>query len=467
MDNLWGVNYGLADMVNNRSRICHRTIHEFDLRIRETVPTFMLNGLYDNGSTANESAIAEATGDQKPLCLFALGSYIGGSKGLTDLSSGALAGNQLSFPISPTQATATCLAQTIPLPYHMQCSSVTKESIRAYERACYHSIERKLVFAELSGPPYKALLMELMLAGNGATLSDAFLKELAFLCQQHQITIIVDEIMTGGRVGPSMTTTQRCPVNFQNQVKYITLGKIFHCGIVLEKVPKRPQEGRGRGFSIPRDPSAAFLKWREMESHLEQGSIESRQRQVRKLVRANDEEEMWGGGLLLFTTKTRSWVQKGLNNRLLPKVTNAPLQLGSNSQSKWTRSTVCQALMEATFKWIGAINDTQNRNNPFLLSLVDFNLANRNPEFTFTTEEFLSFVGMEEAEEMAKRQCDQEKKEKEAWGGKCTKKAKTFARDAINLAMTSSPRAVTKARKGKRRQTKYHISMPAAPNFQS
>lgn len=271
MHNLWGVDYGLEDLAhtNKRGRICQRTTHELDLRIRQTVPTFMLNGLHDNGSTANESAIAESTGDMKPLCLFALGSYIGGSKRLTKLSSSAVTGNQLAFPISPTQATDTCVSQTIPLPYYVQCSSVTKDDIRAYEKACFDSVKRKLVFAEMSGVRYKALLMELMLAGNGATLSDASLKELASLCKQHQIDIIIDEIMTGGRVGPSMTMTQCCPVAFQNQVKYISLGKMFDCGILLQKVPKRPQEGSSRGFSIRRNPSAAFLKWRDMERHLQ------------------------------------------------------------------------------------------------------------------------------------------------------------------------------------------------------
>ena len=43
-------------------------------------------------------------------------------------------------------------------------------------------------------------MMELILAGNGASLSNRFLIKLAKLAELHDFNIIVDEIMTGGRV---------------------------------------------------------------------------------------------------------------------------------------------------------------------------------------------------------------------------------------------------------------------------
>ena len=43
-------------------------------------------------------------------------------------------------------------------------------------------------------------MMELILAGNGASLSNRFLIKLAKLAGLHDFNIIVDEIMTGGQV---------------------------------------------------------------------------------------------------------------------------------------------------------------------------------------------------------------------------------------------------------------------------
>lgn len=46
-----------------------------------------------------------------------------------------------------------------------------------------------------------SLFFELMLAGNGAVLSDRALNKIAILSRKHKFTIIIDEIMTGGRTG--------------------------------------------------------------------------------------------------------------------------------------------------------------------------------------------------------------------------------------------------------------------------
>ena len=81
--------------------------------------------------------------------------------------------------------------------------------------------------AKVNGTPFKALLMETILGGCGAELSHAFLGQLAQVLKKHNICVIVDGILTGGRIGPRFATTFMLPKAFQCQVQFITLGKCF------------------------------------------------------------------------------------------------------------------------------------------------------------------------------------------------------------------------------------------------
>ena len=74
--------------------------------------------------------------------------------------------------------------------------------------------------------------LELMLAGNGAMLSDRALLKIAKLSNQHQFTVIVDEIMTFGRTG-ALIMLQTKPEAFIKCVSHVTLGKWLHVGMIL------------------------------------------------------------------------------------------------------------------------------------------------------------------------------------------------------------------------------------------
>lgn len=445
------------ELVQTTARVAHRSKHELEILIKGSVPGFTLRRIYENGSTANDAAISEATDDNKHLCAFGVCCYVGGSYSQSNLSSSIVHGNQLSFPIDPAMAPERCLKQAVALPYHIPDSSIPEDKIRQLEIKCYRMFEEKLLFSELAGCGIKALLMELVLQGNGATLSEMFIKKLAGLCHEHGIKIIVDEIMTGGRVGPQMTMTQSYPQEFIDAVHYITLGKVFRCGVVLTKISRKPKEGSERGYSFTPDPSCLYSRWSTLSTLLQNNCINTRREKVMRLLRGKSDNTMdhqeciWGAGLMIFSSRNRSFVQRGLNNRCLPKIVDTRLYLGPSTKSKWTRTTVSERLMTGMYKWIDAIEKACCDEDPFLFWLARYGLTNTDH---FTEEEFINFIG-DKADTLTEQRRAQEEKENEWSGGKCKKKTKTFAVEAIHRAMKAS--RVTKVRKGHRRKMKYEI----------
>ena len=71
--------------------------------------------------------------------------------------------------------------------------------------------------------------MEISLSSNGSTLSDCALAILGELARLHDFSIVVDEIMTGGRT-KKMISTMETPNIFQMAVEFITMGKWLNVG---------------------------------------------------------------------------------------------------------------------------------------------------------------------------------------------------------------------------------------------
>jgi adenosylmethionine-8-amino-7-oxononanoate aminotransferase len=93
-------------------------------------------------------------------------------------------------------------------------------------------MHEKLLLYRVQGRPIMSLFLELILAGNGAFLSDRSLNKIAILSKQHYFKIVVDEIMTGGRTGSLLLLTTKS-INFISCVSHVTLGKWCQCGIIL------------------------------------------------------------------------------------------------------------------------------------------------------------------------------------------------------------------------------------------
>ena len=82
----------------------------------------------------------------------------------------------------------------------MKDNETAKKARYGAERECLNHIEFLLVHHDL-----KALMLELVCANSGMELSLPWLGELQRLLKQHGAVLIVDEIMTAGRIPGDVT----------------------------------------------------------------------------------------------------------------------------------------------------------------------------------------------------------------------------------------------------------------------
>ncbi len=226
----------------------------------------------------------------------------------------------------------------------------------AYEDDCLQAVHIRLCWAKMRRMPYKALLLELVLAGNGAMLSNRALVAIGKLAAHHGISVIVDEIMTCGRT-ESMLFVLSKPLSFQAVVTHITVGKWCQMGMVLlskswaeKRKELYPVTKRGASTALCADQAA--VHWRcLLEKKSEIPSKRARVLQKLKLT----EQDVWGAGLLLFGPCRRETTH-GLKCRYLPLVhANTPIDSVKSTRvmpAKDYRSHVNKSIMDATRKWI-------------------------------------------------------------------------------------------------------------------
>ena len=128
-----------------------------------------------------------------------------------------------------------------------------------------------------------AILMEITLASNGATLSNYALTILGELAHLHDFGIVVDENMTGGQTKKMLLTLEK-PEIFQRAVEFITMGKWLKCGMVLASKKQQTilQDMLARqlphGASTGIDGNEAYTIFSAVVDNLE--NIEARRKQV-------------------------------------------------------------------------------------------------------------------------------------------------------------------------------------------
>jgi hypothetical protein len=244
LGNNWGVIFTLPDdfrrstrqLPLNGSRPNSGSFTTLTRYIKAESNKFLLEHVSINGSQANSWCVFDATCQNVSLCLFAAGSYVAGdASGMQSFSTSEFSvGYNLAMIGAPTaHFHADCRSNTVPLPYHIP-NTLSSEELAVYEDTCLQSLHIKLCCAKMQCKPYRALFLELILAGNGASLSNNALISLGKLAKHHRIGIIVDEIMTGGRSGcDSVFHLFSKPLIFQAQVTHITLGNWCQIGIVV------------------------------------------------------------------------------------------------------------------------------------------------------------------------------------------------------------------------------------------
>ena len=324
---------------------------------------FVFGKIADCGSQANSWAIDDATNQNASACLFAAGSYVAGDGSVLQQYSTSEFDTGVNLcEITPPKSriTPACRANTVPLPYHIP-GVMTPHALEAYEDECLQKVHIQLCWAKTRGHPYKALLLELMLAGNGASLSDRALVCIGMLAAKHQLRVIVDEIMTGGRTGRMFYLLSK-PSSFQAVVTHITFGKWTQMGIVFfskawaEKREKLyPFTKRGASTSLGED--RAVVQWKCLKACLSE-TAQKRAKVLQKLRLR--EQEVWGEGLLLFGPCRRE-TMCGLKCRYLPTIHAAtPIDKGNTTKLMPTqigayRAHVNKLILEAIKLWISDV----------------------------------------------------------------------------------------------------------------
>ena len=413
--------------------------------------------LEKNGTAANETAINVATGYDLSKCLFGMGSYAGGCGGMLLFSSSKVeTDHTVSLPAKPLDVAVICRRQTVPLPYWVECNANSTNEQTAMEDACLSQLRKRLFTAKLAGKPFTAFLLEIILGGCGAMLSDRFLSLFGPLMLDFEVQVIVDECMTAGRVGPQLTMTTRTPTSFENSVGYITMAKFPNCGLIVEKTPNKPTQNTGlRGTSTEIDAGEAFYCIRQADERLKRGVYKNRHRAVVLALSLKDKEQVWGQGGLIFVSRTRTAVVKGLKNRCLPMLESRKINVGSRSNSIWTRSAVNAVMIDRFKLWMSNMETCSEMQWPFLGPVIQ---CLSNPELRYLTPAIVEeSIGEKKAGQIATLLRTKRQMEHAALGGSCNKKAKTFIREVLDCATVNVPALLVKKRIGRKRQLVYEI----------
>jgi hypothetical protein len=458
MANNWGAAY-VEDV-----RVASGTKLKLDAAVRTAIPTFRLMDMLESGTSANDRAISVATDGCYKKCLFGMGSYAGGVGVLHDYSTtDMLANKQLSLVKDPENCLEATRKQTVPLPYHIPHDSFTDSMLERIENKCLEFLNFKLVLACLEGTPYKVFLLEYILSGCGAELTIRFLLKLAKQLKQFNVSIIADEVMTAGRVGPSMTITSTLPEEFTNSVEFITLGKAFGCGIVLEKVETyRNRAGRGTTTTI--EPAEACTKFAAIQERLERGFIETKRKAVIAALKlSNLDNELWGRGLLMFSSKKRNEVVGNLRCRLLPSLENGKktkLRCGF-ALTTWDRKSVNDHLLCSIDCWLQTSSSRNEESSPYTLQLAKYLVRHpsQEPFEPADVVEFIKLSGVNELEMIAMHR----KRKREMSGprdGRCKKSHVRLIGTSLKDAERDSHGFLSSVVRSKRRCVYYQVRYP-------
>lgn len=461
MQNSWGVQYCLTASADTRGMRGFATKHQFNAEINKEIPGFQLLDLAVSGTAANTLALNAATGSDFTKALFAVGSYVGGDSCLQKFSTSSGSSNKLALPSFYADSTAAAQSQNVPFPYFIECKSIPNDVRDDLEDRCLQHLNRVLLHGMFMGRPYKAILFEYILGGCGGELSTRFLEKLGPLLQQFGVTAVVDEILTGARVGPTMCMTTTMPDVFKAAVSHITLGKWLKMALVLEPIPQKVQTGdiRLRGLSTEWTYGPPGAMFKAVAQRIRDGAIEKRRKQVdQKFCASKKPEGVWPSkGLIIFLDASRSPVIYGLHNRILPRLDNVKIIKLKSQKSKWNRSTVCTCLIEAANDWIhNQVRALQDSKFAFLDAMIGYILTTGSVEFR--ADDVLAHLGSNEVEDLARTA---RKKLLEEEGTKTQKRPEALLNHAISTAIKNTciggDAVIYKKRRGYQRLEYTHI----------
>jgi len=221
------------------------------------------------------------------------------------------------------------------------------------ENGCLQELHIRLLIASMDGRPIKGIVMELMLAGSGALLSQRFTLRLAQMAVQHGLYFLVDEIMTGGRSGSSLLLVKSQPKEFIARVICVTLGKWLSVGVILYNsnidrgiyLDDRP---RGTSTWISLAQPSIYLKdvLRSLSSN------NSRKAAVLAKLKLK-EDQVWGLPGLIFCGRARTDSAQALKCRYVPLIDGGQLSAFRTVLAREvSKTSICKATVTAVSQWV-------------------------------------------------------------------------------------------------------------------
>eukprot|EP00957_Ditylum_brightwellii_P145310 11067360-Ditylum_brightwellii.AAC.1 len=160
--------------------------------VEKVTDSFKFVNTYSSGFKTVQWIISNIGNLDTNKVLIGSGCYVSGdsSSSFTKLFT-SMMNNDNTGEIQTTTAHPMAKQHTIPLPYHIPCSSCESIIIQL-GLDCLQEIYMRCLQAKLIKNPITGLFLELYLQCNGATLSDRFLEKLASLSEKHGFVVAVD-----------------------------------------------------------------------------------------------------------------------------------------------------------------------------------------------------------------------------------------------------------------------------------
>ena len=229
----------------------------------------------------------------------------------------------------------------------------------------------------------KGLFLELVLASNGCSLSDRFLKKLGLLAKHHDFRIIVDEIMTGARYGTMLLTSTK-PMEFIEMVSFITLGKWMGVGMVIAHEKQQEIMASNiagmpkRGMSTFLVCEEAFALWKMAIDNLP--LTDARHAHVLSKLKLGT-DEVWGGKLHIFGPICRFGFFSSTKNRFLPQLDDTPIEsnLQIRREPEWNKFKINMKIKAQVELWIGddIIAYARNREDYHIMKVIKHYVKHR------------------------------------------------------------------------------------------
>ena len=331
---------------------------------KSTDDRFHLFRVTSSGSEANALAIITAAQGETDSCMFAAGSYISGDEGiLQGWSTSSVANSRccLSSILKPEEVESQfAKTHTIALPYYIE-GCFNAQELRNYENSCFEELHIRLLLNRARGRPTKILMLELVLAGNGAKLSKRALTILGRLAEKHQFKMHVDEIFTCARFGRMFQTTA-APIPFLKEVTSIAIGKWTGIGMVLyssflkKRVMNQKRHAPARGISTGQYRLLQHVVkiWKRVEG-LQLRADEKRDLIVDSLKL--DKEKIWGAGLAIYGPYHQPRAVEGFRNRFTPlaEIDSVLLKIAEPRYDKTCeKEAINESITTAVKSWIAA-----------------------------------------------------------------------------------------------------------------